>query len=98
MKAAVLEALRKPLQVREVQDPSCPPNGVIVKTAVEGICRCDWHFWSGDLAWMGITLLLPHVLGHEFCGVVEEVGPEVTGFKRGDRVLVPFSQGDGTCA
>ena len=74
MKAAVLEALRKPLQVREVPDPRCPPNGVIVKTLVEGICRCDWHFWSGDLAWMGITLPLPHVLGHEFCGVIEEVG------------------------
>jgi D-arabinose 1-dehydrogenase-like Zn-dependent alcohol dehydrogenase len=98
MKAAVLDALHKPLQVRNVPDPACPPDGVIVKTLVEGICRCDWHFWCGDLSWMGIKLPLPHVLGHEFCGVVEEIGPKVTTFKKGDRVLVPFSQGDGTCA
>jgi D-arabinose 1-dehydrogenase-like Zn-dependent alcohol dehydrogenase len=40
---------------------------------------------------------MPHVLGHEFCGVVEAVGRDVTRVKVGDRVLVPFSQGDGTC-
>ncbi len=36
-------------------------------------------------------------MGHEFCGVVEEVGKEVRNFKKGQRVLVPFSQGDGVC-
>ncbi len=97
MKAAVLEAIRKPLIVGEVPDPECPPDGVIVKTAAEGICRCDWHIWSRDWAWVGLTPPLPHVMGHEFCGVIEEVGKEVRSFKKGDRVLVPFSQGDGTC-
>ena len=38
---------------------------------------------------------MPLVMGHEFCGVVEEVGKESHSFKKGDRVLVPFSQGDG---
>jgi D-arabinose 1-dehydrogenase-like Zn-dependent alcohol dehydrogenase len=46
---------------------------------------------------MGVVLPLPHVVGHEFCGVIEEVGPEVTRWKKGDRVIVPFSQGEGTC-
>lgn len=97
MKAAVLEAIRKPLVVRDVPDPKCPSNGVVVKTAAEGICRCDWHIWSGDWSWVGLTPPLPHVMGHEFCGVIQEVGKEVKNFQKGDRVLVPFSQGDGTC-
>jgi D-arabinose 1-dehydrogenase-like Zn-dependent alcohol dehydrogenase len=46
---------------------------------------------------VGIQLPTPHVFGHEFCGVVEEVGANVKNWKAGDRVLVPFSQGEGTC-
>ncbi len=97
MKAAVMEGVRKPLVVRDMPDPQCPPNGAIVKTAAEGICRSDWHLWSGDWTWVGLTPSMPMIMGHEFCGVVEEVGKEVKDFKKGDRVLVPFSQGDGTC-
>ncbi len=37
------------------------------------------------------------MLGHEFCGVVEEVGSAVAGVRPGERVIVPFSGGDGTC-
>jgi D-arabinose 1-dehydrogenase-like Zn-dependent alcohol dehydrogenase len=37
------------------------------------------------------------VMGHEFSGVIEEVGKEIRNFKRGDRVVIPFSQGEGTC-
>jgi D-arabinose 1-dehydrogenase-like Zn-dependent alcohol dehydrogenase len=97
MRAAVLEAVRKPLVVKDMPDPKCPPNGVILRAEAEGICRSDWHAWSGDWAWIGLTPPLPHVMGHEFCGVVEEAGKDVRNFKKGDRVLVPFSQGDGTC-
>ncbi len=97
MKAAVMEGVRKPLVVRDMPDPECPPNGAILKTAAEGICRSDWHLWSGDWTWVGLTPTMPMVMGHEFCGVVEETGKEVKDFKKGDRVLVPFSQGDGTC-
>ena len=97
MKAAVMEAIRKPLVVNDVPDPQCPPNGAIIKTGAEGICRSDWHVWSGDWSWVGLTPMLPLVMGHEFSGVVEEAGPEVRDFQKGDRVLVPFSQGDGTC-
>src|SRR5271156_3043011 len=97
MKAAVMEGVRKPLVVRDMPDPQCPPNGAILKTAAEGICRSDWHLWSGDWTWVGLTPEMPMIMGHEFCGVVQEVGKEVKDFKKGDRVLVPFSQGDGTC-
>jgi D-arabinose 1-dehydrogenase-like Zn-dependent alcohol dehydrogenase len=97
MRAAVMEAVRQPLQVRDVPDPTPPPHGVVVRVEANGICRTDWHLWTGDWTWLGIALPLPHVLGHEFCGVVEEAGPEVTRWKKGDRVLVPFSLGEGTC-
>ena len=76
MKAAVMEAVRKPLVVQDVQDPKCPPNGVIIRAEAEGVCRSDWHAWSGDWAWIGLVPPMPLVMGHEFCGVVEEVGKD----------------------
>ncbi|HJQ85421.1 MAG TPA: zinc-dependent alcohol dehydrogenase family protein [Candidatus Binatia bacterium] len=97
MKAAVMEAIHQPLVVREVPDPTPPANGVVLQVEANGICRSDWHLWTGDWSWVGVQVAVPHVLGHEFCGVVDEVGPEVTRWKKGDRVLVPFSMGDGSC-
>src|SRR5262249_2821976 len=97
MRAAVMEGVRQPLVVREVDDPTPAPNGVVLRVEANGICRSDWHLWTGDWSWFGLAVPLPHVLGHEFCGVVEEVGPDVTRWSPGDRVLVPFSMGEGTC-
>jgi D-arabinose 1-dehydrogenase-like Zn-dependent alcohol dehydrogenase len=97
MRAAVMEALRQPLVVKDVPDPQCPPNGAIIRVEAEGVCRSDWHLWMGDWFWLGVAPSLPFVMGHEFCGVVEEIGKEVRGFKRGDRIVAPFSQGDGSC-
>ncbi len=97
MRAAVLEAIRQPLVVRDVPTPETPPHGVLLRVEANGICRTDWHLWAGDWSWVGVALALPHVLGHEFCGVVEEVGKDVTRWKKGDRAIVPFSMGDGTC-
>jgi alcohol dehydrogenase len=97
MRAAVMEGVRKPLVVREMPDPTPAPNGVVIRVEANGICRSDWHLWTGDWTWVGIAVPLPHVPGHEFCGIVEEVGSGVTRWKKGDRVLVPFSQGEGTC-
>src|SRR5262249_14412038 len=94
MRAAVMEGIRQPLVVRDVPDPTPPANGVVLRVEANGICRSDWHLWTGDWSWFGLALALPHVLGHEFCGVIEEVGPEVTRWRRGARVLVPFSQGE----
>lgn len=94
MKAMVLEQFGQPMPVREMPDPACPPDGVIVRVQANGICRSDWHAWMGD--WPH-QFSRPHVLGHEFAGIVEEVGPQVAAFRVGDRVVVPYSQGDGTC-
>jgi len=97
MKAAVMEGIRKPLVVRTMDDPTPGPQGAVVRVEANGICRTDWHIWTGDWTWVGVAVPTPHVLGHEFCGVIEEVGADVTKWKKGDRVLVPFSQGEGTC-
>lgn len=96
MRAAVVEGISKPLVVREVPDPKCPPNGVIIRTGANGICRTDWHLWSGDWSWR-LEIEPPWVLGHEIAGTIEEVGPEVTGWKKGDRVTYPMTPGEGTC-
>jgi D-arabinose 1-dehydrogenase-like Zn-dependent alcohol dehydrogenase len=97
MRAAVMEALRKPLVVQDMPDPSPESHGAVIRVEANGICRTDWHLWTGDWTWVGVQVQLPHVLGHEFCGVVEAVGKDVSRVKVGDRVLVPFSQGEGSC-
>ena len=48
MRAAVIEAIRKPLVVRDMPDPELLPHGVIVRVEANGICRTDWHLWTGD--------------------------------------------------
>ncbi|WP_217568941.1 alcohol dehydrogenase catalytic domain-containing protein [Mesorhizobium sp. GbtcB19] len=97
MRAAVIEQLRKPLVVRSIPEPECPPDGAIIRIGANGICRTDWHLWTDDWAWRGIAIQPPFVLGHEFAGIVEEIGSEVRGWKRGDRVVYPMNPGCGTC-
>ena len=48
MRAAVMEGIRKPLVVRDMPDPSPAPNGAVVRVEANGICRTDWHLWTGD--------------------------------------------------
>ena len=94
MRAVVFEEFGGPLKVADVADPVPESDGVIVKVEASGICRSDWHGWLGhdpDIRNM------PHVPGHELAGVVEEAGKNVTRWKPGDRVTVPFVCGCGGC-
>lgn len=97
MRAAVVEELGKPLVVREVPDPQCPPDGVIVRVGANGICRTDWALWAGNFWSGGPEIEPPFVLGHEFSGTIEEAGTEVKDWRKGDRVLFPMNPGEGTC-
>lgn len=97
MRAAVIEELGKPLVVQNVPDPECPPDGAILRVGANGICRTDWHLWTDDWEWRGLSIQPPFVLGHEFSGTVEEVGRDVRGWKKGDRVIFPMNPGEGTC-
>jgi D-arabinose 1-dehydrogenase-like Zn-dependent alcohol dehydrogenase len=97
MRAAVIEALNKPLVVRDVPEPECPSDGAVLRVGANGICRTDWHLWTGDWSWR-LAIEPPFVLGHEFAGTVEEVGRDVRDWRAGDRVVFPMNPGEGTCA
>jgi alcohol dehydrogenase len=64
-----------------------------VKIMACGVCRSDWHAWTGA----DPDVTLPHIPGHEFSGVVEAVGPDCRRFKVGDRVTAPFILACGQC-
>ena len=94
MRAVLLERFGGPLEVREVPDPACPADGVVVRVEATGVCRSDWHGWQGH----DDGIALPHVPGHELAGTVVEAGPGVTRWAPGDRVTVPFVNACGACA
>lgn len=92
MKAAVFHSPGK-ITCDTVEDPKIKaPSDVILKVTSTAICGSDLHMYSG-----GIPQPRPMVMGHEFMGVIEEVGSEVTKLKVGDRVVVPFPIGCGCC-
>ena len=93
MRAAVMRSFEEPLVVSDVDDPACPPDGVVLRVLASGVCRSDWHGWMGH----DPSIVLPHVPGHELCGTVVSVGPEVRGWSEGARVTVPFCCGCGVC-
>ena len=93
MKAVVFEQFSAPPSIQQVPDPAPAPHGVVVKVMANGVCRSDWHGWMGH----DPDIQLPHVPGHELSGVVEAVGKDVTKWRIGDRVTVPFVGGCGTC-
>jgi D-arabinose 1-dehydrogenase-like Zn-dependent alcohol dehydrogenase len=98
MRAALMTAFRRPIEVREVPVEAPRADGALIRVEASGVCRSDWHFWNQDLGWIGFNLLLPANTGHEVGGVVEEVGRDVRTIKVGDRVTIPFHEADGTCA
>jgi alcohol dehydrogenase len=92
VKAQVYDAIGAPPRWRDVPAPECPPDGAVVAVRATGVCRSDWHAWRGH-----DPVSLPHVPGHEFAGVISEVGAMVGGFAAGDRVTAPFVNGCGRC-
>lgn len=78
--------------LREVANPVCPDDGVVIEVRATGLCRSDWHAWRGH-----DPVALPHIPGHEFAGVVVRTGRDVTRVKVADRVTVPFVCGCGRC-
>ncbi|EGR0266514.1 zinc-dependent alcohol dehydrogenase family protein [Vibrio alginolyticus] len=93
MKAVVIEKFSSIPEIKNVPDPTPASHGVVIKVEATGVCRSDWHCWQGH----DEDVVLPHVPGHEFAGVIEEVGSEVNRFKVGQRVTVPFVNACGSC-
>ncbi|WP_397386431.1 L-threonine 3-dehydrogenase [Paenibacillus terrigena] len=77
---------RKPGAVyKEVPIPTCGPHDVLVRVKTSSICGTDVHIYKWD-EWASKTVVTPNVFGHEFAGIVEAVGEEVTNVKIGDYV------------
>lgn len=93
MRAVVFEAFGDPPALRDVPDPACPADGVVVRVEATGLCRSDWHGWMGH----DPDIPLPHVPGHELAGTIVEVGPGVRSWQAGDRIVVPFICACGVC-
>ena len=70
------------------------PHDCIIKVTRTAICGSDLHLFDGYIP----TMESGDILGHEFMGIVEEVGPAVKKLKRGDRVVIPFTIACGSCA
>ncbi|MEV7761995.1 alcohol dehydrogenase catalytic domain-containing protein [Curtobacterium flaccumfaciens] len=80
------------VRVETIPDPTIQlPTDAIVRVVLACICGSDLHPWRS----------MPHgdaaAMGHEFLGVVEELGSDVRGLKTGDLVVAPFATADNTC-
>jgi S-(hydroxymethyl)glutathione dehydrogenase / alcohol dehydrogenase len=92
MKAAVFHKIGD-ISVDNVKDPEIEkPDDIVLRVTSTAICGSDLHIYDGF-----VPQLKDEVLGHEFMGIVEDVGPEVTKVKKGDRVVVPFTIACGQC-
>jgi D-arabinose 1-dehydrogenase-like Zn-dependent alcohol dehydrogenase len=93
VRAVVYERFGGALSVRELDDPVPGVDDAVVRVEATGLCRSDWHGWLGH----DPDVVVPHVPGHEFAGVVAEVGTQVRGWAAGYRVTAPFVCGCGRC-
>jgi D-arabinose 1-dehydrogenase-like Zn-dependent alcohol dehydrogenase len=92
MRAAVLRAYNEDLSLEEVPEPACPEDGVVLKVLACGVCRSDWHGWTGEHP----RVKPGQIGGHEYCGEVVEAGSRAT-HKRGERLIAPFILACGSC-
>lgn len=92
MKAAVLEKINTPLVIADVGLGELSKGQVLVKVLVSGICGTQLQEIAGH---KNNAQFVPHLLGHEGCGIVEEVGVGVTKVKKGDKVVMHWRKSDG---
>ncbi len=82
------------VRVEEKDEPRVEhPNDAVVRVTCAAICGSDLHLYHGMMP----DTRVGHTFGHEFVGVVEQVGPSVENVQVGDRVMVPFNIFCGSC-
>ena len=84
----------KDVRVETVADPKIvDADDIILRVTATAICGSDLHIYRGKIP------MMEHgdILGHEFMGIVEEVGPAVLRVRKGDRVVIPFTISCGQC-
>jgi 2-desacetyl-2-hydroxyethyl bacteriochlorophyllide A dehydrogenase len=84
MKAGILYNERD-IRVGDAPDPRIGPDEVLVETGYAGICGTDLHIYYGEFHG---RVQFPAILGHEFGGIIQEMGKNVKGFQVGARVVV----------
>ena len=92
MKAIVLEELNQPLEIREVELTPLKIGQVLVRVLSSGFCGAQLQEIRGH---KGNAKFLPHLMGHEGCGIVESVGDGVSKVKAGDKVVMHWRVADG---
>ena len=93
MRAIVKQKPEPGIWMDQVAFPRIGHNDVLIKVAKTAICGTDIHIFNWD-AWSRRTIPTPMTIGHEFVGVITEIGSEVRGLKEGDRVS---AEGHITC-
>lgn len=88
------------IKLQDVQKPEIGPEDVLLRVKACGICGTDVHLYESDddgyVLYPGLAKF-PSVLGHEFSGLVEQVGKDVTSLKVGDMVTVEEMNWCGAC-
>ncbi|PPA58826.1 alcohol dehydrogenase AdhP [Micromonospora chalcea] len=96
MRASVVTAFDRPMEITERPVPEVGPGEILVRVEASGLCHTDIHAARGE--WP-VKPTPPFVPGHEGVGLVEQVGPGVTEHAVGDRVALPWlGWACGTCA
>ena len=96
MKALVKKEPRSGLWMEDVAIPEPSSAEVRIRVTHSAICGTDVHIYNWD-AWAQATVPTPMVVGHEFCGIIEKVGTDVSRFAVGQRVSAEGHIVCGTC-
>jgi 6-hydroxycyclohex-1-ene-1-carbonyl-CoA dehydrogenase len=94
MRAAIFHGPKRPLEIADVPTPAPETGEVLVRVAACGLCHTDLHYIDHGTPTFKTP---PLILGHEISGTIESLGTGVTGWKAGDRVLLPAVLTCGTC-
>jgi len=96
--AQTMKAIRyygpQDIRVEQVDVPTCGDNEIRVKVDACAVCGTDLKAWKSG----NPRIKPPQIMGHEFTGLVDIVGSDVTGFSKGDRVVMATSVSCGLCA
>lgn len=93
MRAVTYQGWKK-VRVRDVDDAKLlQKDDILVRITTTAICGSDLHIYNGEVRGMEDG----DIIGHEPIGIVEEVAPDVTRVKKGDRVIIPFCASCGVC-
>jgi threonine 3-dehydrogenase len=93
MHALVKQRAAPGIDLADIPKPVVGHNDVLIRVKRTAICGTDLHIYNWD-EWASKTIPVPMAVGHEYCGVVVEIGSEVSGFSLGDRVS---GEGHITC-